>query len=252
MRSRKTDGQSQLKERSQYQAQSRLNYFFLIKMSLGVIFLALTAYGIKLSLAPTRFPFTTVEIIGDLHYQSKRELYDVMMPELNSGFFKLNVTRLHTKIIQLPWIHSATIRRVWPGKLVVTLDEHIPLAMWNSFGLINEKGDVFSPKTTTFPSDLPKFVAPDGKQMTVLQEFYKFGKILSPLALTITKIELAPRGAWYLSLTNGIDVILGTDEVEERMQRFVQSYNQVLSEQATHIAYVDLRYANGMAVGCKN
>jgi cell division septal protein FtsQ len=46
-------------------------------------------------------------------------------------------------------------------------------------------------------------------------------------------------------------VILGTHEKKQRLYRFVKAYNQSLKKDQASIAYVDMRYTTGMAVGWK-
>lgn len=208
-------------------------------------------YGTLTWVKPAQFPVTTVQVVGELHHLEKNEVYQAVMPELHNGFFGVSVSRLQTKMVDMPWIASASVRRVWPEKLIIILNEEHPIAAWNSDALLNQAGELFYPNPATFPSGLPKLIGPEGKEKQVLEQFFKMNKTLSPLALTIAKVELAPRGAWHLSLSNGIDVILGTDEIADRLQRFVLSYSKLSIESQTKVSYVDLRYTNSMAVGWK-
>lgn len=216
-----------------------------------LISLGAATYGTLTWMEPSRFPVTTVEVVGEISHVDKKEIYQIVTPEIRHGFFGVSVNRLQAKMVALPWIKSTAVKRVWPGKLIIVITEEIPIAYWNSDSLLNQSGQIFSPPQSTFPSGLPKLIGPEGKESQVLEQFLKMSKTLSPLALTIAKVELAPRGAWYLSLSNGIDVILGTDEITERLNRFVSSYNKVLSQSQIPVRYVDMRYTNGMAVGWK-
>lgn len=65
------------------------------------------------------------------------------------------------------------------------------------------------------------------------------------------RLELAQRGSWRFRLDNGMQVILGTHEKKQRLHRFVKAYNQSLKKDQASIAYVDMRYTTGMAVGWK-
>ena len=44
-------------------------------------------------------------------------------------------------------------------------------------------------------------------------------------------------------------MLLGRDRLVEKMRRFFAIYDKTLKEQITNIARIDLRYANGLAVG---
>ena len=65
--------------------------------------------------------------------------------------------------------------------------------------------------------------------------------------MVIEKMELSQRGAINLVLTDGLEVKLGNVHVEERIERFLQYIDSVKEQKEATLAYVDLRYQNGMA-----
>jgi len=60
-------------------------------------------------------------------------------------------------------------------------------------------------------------------------------------------MKLSQRGAINLVLTDGLEVRLGNVHVEERIERFLQYIDSVRQQKEATLAYVDLRYQNGMA-----
>ena len=53
----------------------------------------------------------------------------------------------------MPWVRHASVRRVWPNALAVTLEEYKPLGTWGSDQLVSVDGELFTanqgePKTT--------------------------------------------------------------------------------------------------------
>ena len=75
--------------------------------------------------------------------------------------------------------------------------------------------------------------------------------MLAPLGLNVTRLQLSERRAWRMTLNDGLELRLGRDGVERRLQRFVEVYPGVLKQQLARIAAVDLRYTNGFAVQWK-
>jgi cell division protein FtsQ len=69
--------------------------------------------------------------------------------------------------------------------------------------------------------------------------------------MRLAALELDARGAWNLTLDNGVMVRLGRRQVDERFERFVLAAAKLVSQRATDITYVDMRYSNGFAVGWK-
>lgn len=197
-----------------------------------------------------QFPIQRVKLIGDMAHVSHQTLQSVITPHIQAGFFSVNVSKLQKELLLLPWIKRADVRRVWPGQLVVHLSEHDPKAIWNDEALMSREAILFSPPLTDIQSlHLPRLHGPEGKQMLVWEQYLSIEEKISSLHLRIVTLELAHRGAWQLQLSNGIQIKLGTQDVLVRLQRFVDAYQKALSQEPRPIAYVDLRYTNGMAVG---
>jgi len=64
-------------------------------------------------------------------------------------------------------------------------------------------------------------------------------------------LTLDARGALNLTLDNGVQVRLGRQQIESRFERFMLVAAKLVSQRAADIAYVDMRYGNGFAVGWK-
>lgn len=210
-------------------------------------------YLIFWCLDPAHFPITSVRFVGERKHISQASLREVIASEVKKGFFKLKVSTLHRQLLSLPWIKQAEIRRVWPDQLLIHFEEHRPAVRWGEVGFISITGTLFYPELSSVKlNNFPVLVGPEGKSTVVWQQYLIMKEVLAPLNLRITQLVLAPRGAWHLQLSNGMTVILGTHEVLPRLQRFIQAYKKHLSARQPEVAYVDLRYASGMAVGWKS
>ena len=67
----------------------------------------------------------------------------------------------------------------------------------------------------------------------------------------LTALRLDERGAWEMDLADGITVRLGSRQVDERFERFMITAMKLITQRADEIAYVDMRYGNGFAIGWK-
>ena len=65
-------------------------------------------------------------------------------------------------------------------------------------------------------------------------------------------MRLDARGAWEFDLANGVTVRLGRRQVDERFDKFVDAALKLVTERGDAISYVDMRYANGFAVGWRS
>jgi cell division protein FtsQ len=70
--------------------------------------------------------------------------------------------------------------------------------------------------------------------------------------MRLVALRLDARGAWEAQLDNGIIVRFGRKQIEERSARFVAVVLRMLVQRAADIAYVDLRYTNGFAIGWRS
>ena len=168
-----------------------------------------------------------------------------------NGNINIDVERVREVVEQLPWVHKASVRRVWPDTLSVSVVEQKPVAISKSVGLINQKGEVFKPLNQTLPETLPVFEGSTDVNKIMLQKYYQMNGMLSVINRKITYLKFDARHAVELKLDNGLKVVLGRDNTAIRLKRLTQIYNKVLLTRINDIELVDLRYTNGMAIGWK-
>ena len=80
----------------------------------------------------------------------------------------------------MPWVRKVALRRQWPQRLEVTIEEHAPLARWNDAALVNTDGEVF---VADYDGELPQFAGPDGRAAEIAARYREWGEALAPLAL---------------------------------------------------------------------
>ena len=142
-----------------------------------------------------------------------------------------------------------TVRRVWPDRLEVGVEEHVALARWGSDALVNTYGERFSAKNRRRRCRCSS--GPAGHEAEVDAPLRALrGDLLAPLGAQLERVVLTPRLAWQLRLANGLHVMLGrdADAAEERLRRFVGVYDATLKTMQRKHEYVDLRYPNGFAL----
>jgi cell division protein FtsQ len=142
------------------------------------------------------FEFRTVIVRGSLERVSTAHLEAAIRGELTGTFFTMNLDRARTSLARVPWVRNVALRRQWPQRLEVTIEEHAPLARWNDAGLVNTEGEAF---VADYNGELPQFDGPDGTAAQVAARFREWSEALLPLALTLEGIRLSPRGGWRLA-----------------------------------------------------
>lgn len=165
------------------------------------------------------------------------------------GMVAVDLAQIAVAVEQIPWVDRVSVARSWPRALTVQVVEQMPVARWGEQGLLNVRGEVFVHDSRHIPPELPELEGPEGQQAAMTQRYLEAAPRLVEAGMRLMRLKLDERGAWELALDNGVTVRLGREQVDERFERFMQAGARVVAARATEIAYVDLRYANGFAVG---
>ncbi len=196
------------------------------------------------------FEFREVVVTAPLGRANGAHLEAVIREELTGTFFTMDLERARNALREVPWIRSVALRRQWPHRLEITVDEHEPLARWNDGALVSTRGEVFTAESRT---DLPQFEGPEGHASEITERYRTWSDVLRPLSLAVTQVRLSPRGGWRLvAMGPGgpLAIELGRDDTDARLARFVVAHGRTLGALAragTRIDAVDLRYRSGFA-----
>ena len=191
------------------------------------------------------FPLREVLILGDARFTGRSDVEALVARDLRGNFFTLDLARARKAFETLAWVRKADLRRHWPDRLEVRLEEHVPLARWGALGLVNTQGEVFS---ATYEGELPEFAGPAGSDKEMAIQYAYFCKSLEPLGRIPTRVSVSARRAWTLQLDSGLTLELGRVDPEDRLARFVENYPQAAVLLGRRMQHVDLRYSNGFAV----
>ncbi|OQW88186.1 MAG: cell division protein FtsQ [Rhodoferax ferrireducens] len=204
------------------------------------------------------FAIKGVSVTGDVKHYNAITLRANVMPRLQGTFFTLDVTTAREVFETMPWVRQAIVRRDFPNRLKVQLQEHQAVAFWGEDGtssMVNSYGEVFEANAGELDhDDLPRLSGPDGQSAQVLAMYQTLQPSLDPMDLTLEALELSPRGGWQARLNTGTRVELGSGGAPDllaRMDRFVKTVTQVTARyQRTpeQLASVDLRHTDGYAI----
>ncbi|NCO19381.1 MAG: cell division protein FtsQ, partial [Gammaproteobacteria bacterium] len=107
-------------------------------------------------------------------------------------------------------------------------------------------GKLFSVAGTSGMQGLPRLQGPQARAGEIFERWQELRILLQPADLEIALLALDPRGAWRIELNDGRELLLGREQLEQRLGRFLA----VRSELARYddIRRIDLRYPNGLAL----
>src|SRR4051812_10108807 len=218
----------------------------------GLIAVAVVMLGFAathLLLTSSMFPLREMSIGGDLSHTGKADVEAATRGRVIGNFFAVDLTEVRAGLEQLPWVRRADVRRVWPDRIEVTLEEHRALARWGDAGLVNTFGELFAGQTDAV---LPTFAGPPSTESEVTKGYRRYAELVAPLGSSLQRVILTPRFAWQLRLASGLNIELGrdlaNDGADARLARFVAVYPQTLGRISLRHEVVDLRYPNGFAL----
>jgi cell division protein FtsQ len=202
------------------------------------------------------FPIRGIALDGDLARNSVPTIRANAAPRLAGNFYSVDLQAARRAFEAVPWVRRAVVRRVWPDRLAVRLEEHRPVALWEGEDgidkLVNSFGEVFEANIGDVEDDgLPTFTGPDGSSAAMLSLYRRVQPVLAALELNVASLHLSGRGSWRVELDNEAAIELGRgseDEVVARTERFARTYSQVAGRWQQPLLYADLRHADGYAV----
>lgn len=212
---------------------------------------------------PALFPIHKVEVRGSFHQVDGAQLESVVKQSLAGNYFSLDLAAIEARIVQLPWVFSASVRRRWPDTLVVKVVEVQPVAKWGSDQWFNATGDLVARRAAPGERDLPLLFAPDEHRQAVWRAFRDWSRLFATHGLSLEQLRLDPRGLWQMEISrlplspeaasaaeqHSVAVIVERENAEARVGRFVEALRRELFEAFAAMRSVDLRYPNGFAVG---
>ena len=86
--------------------------------------------GVWWALRHPVFAIQKIAVYGDTAHNNEVTLRANVMPQLSGNFFTLDLGQAKAAFEALPWVRKANVRREFPNRLRVQLNEHQPVALW--------------------------------------------------------------------------------------------------------------------------
>ncbi len=194
-------------------------------------------------------PVSRVSIDGSFERVTSGRLEGVVRDFLPAGVLSADLAAMRAALREIEWIDRVSIERRWPDELRVAVTEQVPAARWGDSGLLNVRGELFLRDARHLPVELPRLDGPEGAEWEVAQRYLSVRDRLLQAGLAVNALTLDARGAWRAELSNGIEVRLGREDSDRRIELFVEIVAPLIAGHGARVAYVDMRYSNGFAIG---
>lgn len=208
-------------------------------------FASMIAMAIIIGVHLPIFPVRELTVLGDVKHITRKQIENVVAKELRGNFFTINLDDSRKAFEKLPWVRNVNVRRQWPDRLEVAIEEHQLFARWGSDALVNTYGELF---TAASDAELPVFKGPREMAPQVAATYRAFQERLVALDKKVVEINVSERRAWRVRLADGMTLELGREQLTERIEKFVRVYNGSIGLMREPPQLVDLRYPNGFAV----
>lgn len=198
-----------------------------------------------------RTPIRAYALTHKTQFTTNADIRETLSREpVLKGYFGQDIQEVKNKLLSMPWVKDVVVRKLYPDRLSITLMEHKAVAVWNDVNFVSDQGIVFSlPKDRLDKQGLPLLYGPDTEGKNVLEAWSKIRSDLNARKLDLTSVAVDNRGSWTIRLSNQVELRLGRGEWTPKIDRFVTIFPEINVPEGSRLAYVDLRYPHGAAVG---
>lgn len=204
---------------------------------------------------PGRFGVARVSISGELKEIDPAQIADEVGKMVGGkNIVTLDLLPLHNALLQMPWVSKVSVNKRFPDLIEVELTEHFASARWKQSGLYDaQTKSVFYPDLKDFHSSLVTLSAPRDEQAPeVYDHAYQFIALTQNTSYMIEEVQLDIVSGYRVRLSGDVWVILGRESSPDlpliRLKRFILAFASTKLK-LSDVAYVDMRYDNGFAVG---
>jgi cell division protein FtsQ len=216
----------------------------------GAIMASLLLVVVYFAQTEQLLPIRSIQLMGSFKNLDQQEVESTLQSYIGQGFFSLDIHQLQQTLKANSWTESVSVRRIWPDKLQVTIREKKPIARWDDDHLLSDSARVFAASGADY-AHLPLVHAANHAPEWALGQFHKLQAQFKRVDERVVSLQVDSRGALDVILINGLQIKLGRDDVDRKIDRLVNIYQQQILPRREQIERIDLRYSNGFAVAWK-
>ncbi|MEM8798284.1 MAG: cell division protein FtsQ/DivIB [Pseudomonadota bacterium] len=197
--------------------------------------------------ASVGFAVESVAISG--HRQlSERELLDILGLEPGLSLLTFDVASAHRTLLREPWIKSASVRKVYPKKLMIEVAEREPFAIWQRghiVSVIDRTGLVLDHYDETQHSNLPILVGHGAQKNGAA--FLALLRAHPELNARVRASLYRSERRWDLMLDNGVTVKLPERDVSTALAQLAD-YDQRHALFSKDVERIDMRLSDRLVL----
>lgn len=199
-----------------------------------------------------KIQITNVIVEGKLAYTDKPSLQNEIIRRLETDFVRTDLKAIKAATLDIPWVRTASVSRVWPSAIKIQIEEQQPIARWGSVGFLNRHGEVVYVDDLSSLSHLPELNGPIENAMDIADGYLRFANLMSDVQLYVSSLTVSTSGEWHVEVNRAFTLSLGRHDLSKRVERFLYLYKTQLIDVQQDIENIDMRYKKGLAVSWKN
>ncbi len=230
-------------------SQDRRQWLLSASAALAVLALIVLGSGVMLARnGGSLLPFRWVDVSGPFSRVSAEQIRAAIAPQVSGGFFFTRLADVRDRVLTLPWVATAEVRKHWPDSLEIHVQERQVLGHVGDDRLVDVTGAIFMARGAGETRGLPRLDA-EPAQMPQLATRYRQAQLdVEGLGRQIVGARLNPRGALEFHLNDGLTVQVGSRDQDLRWRRFIDGLPRLAQLDPRPIVWADLRYTHGFAV----
>ncbi|AVP95920.1 hypothetical protein C7S18_01320 [Ahniella affigens] len=196
----------------------------------------------------SHWPIRSLRVESEGRSVSVAEIRARVAAVTQTGFFGVNLADVRAAVMQNPWVERVEVRRQFPDRLVLRVDERQPIASFGQAELLSSRGDLFAVPKDYWPENLPKLDGPASERVRVYNFWREAEQRFQRYGLSVVVARMSGRGAYELELNNGCLLLFARQPRLDVLDRFLPALDVLSVSERDRLAKVDLRYANGYVV----
>ncbi len=180
---------------------------------------------------------------NETHYTKTETILSAIQVAQGEFMSNINLTKVRDNLEKLPWVRSAVVERFWPNTLRLTIEEKMPLALWQNnrkYHPLDERAEVIN-TSTQLPADLLLVVGKDAPKhlISLIRNLEEVPEIYQYVRAAVRVGERR----WNLKLYDaekGLEILLPETNVAGALAR-LDAHNKSEKLIKRQVAAIDLR-----------
>jgi len=181
--------------------------------------------------------------VAGAQYTSRASVVQIFNRDFGRSIFDIPIAERRRRLLAIDWIDEASVSRVWPNRILVTVRERKPVAFVNvphqSFLLIDAEGVLLSPPPRAsfeFPVLSGVWMdQPEQERKIRVQAALRLMEDLGPVAKDVSEVNATSPDDLRITTTvdnRAVDLWLGDSNFGSRYRNFLDHYAEIHKQHA--------------------